>query len=81
MKHVFIFAIVAVAMIGVMVPNTFAHHYSEINIQNAKTHVIENEKNNIIRISLTIENDSSQQFDPWYGYLTKNYVAYYESMY
>jgi hypothetical protein len=71
---------VAVAMIGVMVPNTFAHHYSEINIQNAKTHVIENEKNNIIRISLTIENDSSQQFDPWYGYLTKNYVAYYELM-
>ena len=70
MKSVFIIAILAVAMIGVMVPNTFAHHYSEINIKNAKTQVIEKEGRNLIRISLTIDNDSSKQFEPYYGYLT-----------
>ena len=68
-------------MIGVMVPSVFADHYSEIKINNAKTQIIENEKSNLVRISLTIDNDSTQQFTPYYGYLTRHFVSYYQSTY
>ena len=78
LKPVFIIAIVAVAMVGVMIPSIFADHYSEIKINNAKTQIIEYEKSNLIRISLTIDNDSTQQFTPYYAYLTKHFVSYYE---
>jgi len=81
LKSVFIIAIVAVAMVGVMFPSVFADHYSEIKIKNAKTQVIEKEGRNLIRISLTIDNDSSKQFEPYYGYLTKDFTAYYEPAY
>ena len=81
LKPVFIIAIVAVAMVGVMIPSIFADHYSEIKINNAKTQIIEYEKSNLIRISLTIDNDSTQQFTPYYAYLTKHFVSYYESIY
>ena len=64
-----------------MVPTVFADHYSEIKIKNAKTQIIEYEKSNLIRISLTIDNDSTKQFTPYYAYLTKNFVSYYESIY
>ena len=81
LNYVLLIVIASVIMVGIIVPSVFADHYSDIKIKNAKTQIIEGETSNLIRISLTIDNESTQQFTPNYGYLTKNFASYYQSTY
>ena len=79
MKSIFIIAIVAVAMIGVMVPSVFADSdYSKIKVKYASTHILEFEKYNVIRTAFTIENDDIQKFQTYYTYLTADDTILYE---
>ena len=80
MKPVFLIAIVAVVMIGVMVPSALADSdYSKIKIDDASTYILEFEKYNIIRTTLTIENDDIQKFNTYYTYLTADNTIHYET--
>ena len=71
---------VAVAMLGMMVPSVFADSdYSKIKIDDATTQILEFEKYNIIRTSITVENDDIQKFQTYYTYLTADDAIHYET--
>ena len=80
MKSPFIIAIVAVAMIGMIIPSAFADSdYSKIKIKDATTQILEFDKYQIIRTSLTIVNDDSEKFRTYNTYLTADDTIHYET--
>jgi plastocyanin len=80
LKSVLIVAIVAVAMIGMIVPGVLAESdYSKIKVKDATTQILEFEKYNVIRTTLTIENNDSEKFQTYYTYLTAGDTIHYET--
>ena len=66
-------------MIGMMVPSALAESdYSKIKVKDATTQILEFDKYNVIRISLTVENDDSEKFQ--YSDAEIDYVNYLKTV-
>ena len=67
-------------MIGVMIPSALADSdYSKIKVDDASTQILEFEKFNVIRTTITVENNDSEKFQTSYKYLTADNTIHYET--